>query len=271
MRRFLQLLVVFVILAGRAVFSQEVLQDDPEREGATKADPSGRAYFPASFDNWYHKHLSAMGEPSLFSVADTDDGDQIRFLCLPTFSKPISFRSFERDGRFWVRVVRLTGQGGYEPGKIEIDSSIEITTQERTTLTEAVIKSTKECKLTDDQQSILSGLDGTQWILEARINGRYHFQEVWEPEYWTSEEGVRSLEELNEGMGGKYKLDQISIAPFRDACGYFLLLTDFRLPSRMVPAELKSEQGGAGQPATRSELDSEGGDKPQPKSEARSR
>ncbi|MBK1884909.1 hypothetical protein JIN85_21035 [Luteolibacter pohnpeiensis] len=35
--------------------------------------------------------------------------------------------------------------------------------------------------------------------------------------------------------------------------------------------ETKAEQGGAGQPATRPESDSEGGDKPQPESEGRSR
>ena len=35
--------------------------------------------------------------------------------------------------------------------------------------------------------------------------------------------------------------------------------------------KLKGEQGGAGQPATRSESDSEGGDKPQPESGGRSR
>lgn len=37
------------------------------------------------------------------------------------------------------------------------------------------------------------------------------------------------------------------------------------------PVEFKSEQGGTGQPATRTESKSEGGDKPQPESERRSR
>jgi hypothetical protein len=38
-----------------------------------------------------------------------------------------------------------------------------------------------------------------------------------------------------------------------------------------ITLKKKVEQGGAGQPATRSESDSEGGDKPQPESERRSR
>jgi hypothetical protein len=37
------------------------------------------------------------------------------------------------------------------------------------------------------------------------------------------------------------------------------------------PAEKEGEQAGTGQPATRSESDSEGGDKPQPEAEGRSR
>jgi len=94
---------------------------------------------------------------------------------------------------------------------------------------------------------------------------------VWEPEYWTSKEGIESLEELDKGLGGKYKLDDLKIAPFRDACNQFLMLTDFRLPSRMVPADLQSEQAGTGQPATRPESKSEGSGKPQPEAEGRSR
>jgi hypothetical protein len=44
-------------------------------------------------------------------------------------------------------------------------------------------------------------------------------------------------------------------------------------PYKVVPAPniKEAEQGGAGQPATRSESDSEGSDKPQPESEGRSR
>jgi hypothetical protein len=37
------------------------------------------------------------------------------------------------------------------------------------------------------------------------------------------------------------------------------------------PPDIKSEQAGAGEPATRSESDSEGSDKPQPDAEGRSR
>lgn len=44
----------------------------------------------------------------------------------------------------------------------------------------------------------------------------------------------------------------------------------FRDPTTFLTNENPAEQGSAGQPATRSESDSEGGDKPQPESEVRS-
>jgi hypothetical protein len=47
--------------------------------------------------------------------------------------------------------------------------------------------------------------------------------------------------------------------------------TPWSVVVELDPKKSKAEQGGAGQPATRSESDSEGGDKPQPGSDGRSR
>lgn len=55
------------------------------------------------------------------------------------------------------------------------------------------------------------------------------------------------------------------------------MLIDFSCPdisdevSRLLKKQIQAEQAGAGQPATRSESDSEGDDKPQPEAERRSR
>jgi|GEM_PF-2576963 len=48
-------------------------------------------------------------------------------------------------------------------------------------------------------------------------------------------------------------------------------ISELKTPSEWQPEAPKTEQAGAGQPATRSESDSEGNDKLQPESEARSR
>ena len=56
-------------------------------------------------------------------------------------------------------------------------------------------------------------------------------------------------------------------------CAYTLIVVSMYLVgyTHMIDKQYQAEQVGAGQPATRSELDSEGGDKPQPESEGRSR
>jgi hypothetical protein len=250
MRKAIPFLVALLALTGRLVLfgepvsgNNQVAQSEPEERTVDVLDPNGRSYFPPESDNWYGKHLLAMAEPSLFSFSEPVSDDQIRFLCLPTFSKPICFRGFKTTDGWLIRVVRLTGQGGYDPGRIEIDAKVRISEEEWAGLVEDVSKSITEFKLTSDQESLLAGLDGTQWILEARINGNYHFQEVQNPMYWTSKEGIESLELLDKDFGGKYQLAELNIALFRDACRQFLQLTDFEIPSRMVPSNLRSESG----------------------------
>lgn len=196
-------------------------------------DLKGNEYFPKTYDNWYSPHLRAMGESSMFSGGDSKMGSQFRFLYLSTFSKPISFRGFIKGGRFYIRVVRLTGKGGYDPGGIEISVNVEITEEEWLTLEEAVVRSFEVTQINDEQRDIIAGLDGSQWVLEANIGGKYHFEEAPQAAYWTSEDGIKVLTELEyEGMNVPV------LFSFVDACKVFLTLTDFTLPSRKVPAEL---------------------------------
>jgi hypothetical protein len=177
-----------------------------------------------------------MGEPSIFAKERNEIGNQFRFLYLPTFSKPISFRGFQADGQCYVHVVRLTGKGGYDPGKVELEVNVQITKQEWDALEKAVVRSFKETNLTELQRNLLSGLDGSEWILEARVDGRYHYEEAWQAGYWTSKDGIAALKELEDDG-----VDVPILFAFVAACKEFLRLTDFALPSRMVPTEFKEE------------------------------
>ena len=199
-------------------------------------DPAGNEYFPVHFDNWYREHLLAMNEPSLFFIEEENASDQFRFFCLPTFSKPVCFRAFKKDGKHFMRIVRLNGRGGYEPGKIEIDATIEITVPEWTTLSSNVAESIKNCDLTEKQRQLLSGLDGNSWVLEARLNGKYYFEEVWEPEYWISQSGIKALTEIDDAKNDEYELLVLKVDSFHRACRQFLFLSDFIVPKRMNPA-----------------------------------
>lgn len=228
-RKLFSLCLLFSALSANA-------DDSPALDASAKqnliTDPSGKEYFPKKYDNWYRPHLRAMGEPSIYSEKGPELLNEFRFLYLPTFSKPISLRGFRADGRFFIRVVRLTGKGGYDPGKVEIGVNVQVTEEEWKGLEDSVVQSFKEKPLTDEQRSLISGLDGSQWILEARIDGKYHFEEAPQAGYWTSKEGIEVLKKLEkEGM------DVPILFKFVDACKMFLSLTDFTLPSRMVPAQ----------------------------------
>ena len=242
MKNLLSLSIVTLLSVSFSIIAEELIPNtaDAEQEENLQnlpiSDPKGNMYFPANFDNWYGKHLLAMKEPSFFREMPKEK-DGFRFYCLPSFSKPICFRAFQSDGKYYVQVTRLTGHGGYDPGKIELQAKVEITQKEWESLREKVTKAFVDCKLTEDQELLMSGLDGNQWVLEGRLGGSYKFKDIWEAGYWVSDAGVKALEELEETypdyFDGPSDEPLLGIDSFYRACNDFLVLTDFSIPRRM--------------------------------------
>src|SRR5262245_53562261 len=83
-------------------------------------------YFPKGSEHWYPEHLEAMKEPSLFQQSTNKVVEQYRFLWLRTFHKPIAVRVRKDSAGITLRVVRLSGAGGYNPGKIEHEGSVPL-------------------------------------------------------------------------------------------------------------------------------------------------
>jgi len=82
-----------------------------------------------SFRNeWYSKHLKAMDESSLNSMAETDE--TYRFLWLRTFDHPIAIRIWRKDEERNIVFKELDGAGGYEPGKLIANQIRRLTTDE---------------------------------------------------------------------------------------------------------------------------------------------
>ena len=228
--RILAYLFLTWLLAGGEEAADIKSQSDPPI-----VDPNGKPYFPENLDNWYPKHLLAMKEPSLFSLSEKVTGDHFRLLCLPSFSKPICFRAFVNDGNYVIRVVRLNGRGGYEPGKIELDAEIEITEKEWNEHGKLVTQPFGKDKITEEEEALLGGLDGTQWILEVQAQGVHQIQEVWGPEYWISADGMKVLRDLYEAEGDQYELLYLKVHLFHRVCNQLLVLSDFTVPERMNP------------------------------------
>ena len=154
------------------------------------ARPSAR-FFPAGAfserqdlgfrDEWYSKHLAAMGEPSLPALAQRDrDATVYRLLWLPSFHHPVCVR-IERTGegaRLHAKV--LDGKGGYEPGQIAIDRILTLDAEQWNHLDRLLQEAAfweMPTQLEDD-----GGCDGDQLIVEGVNGGKYHVVDRWEPD-----------------------------------------------------------------------------------------
>jgi hypothetical protein len=105
----------------------------------------GPQYFPTgtfrdssesgSFKNftarWFAKHLRVMAEPSLSEATKYKLLVTYRFLWLRTFHHPIAIRlTIRRDGTGFLTGKMTSGHGGYEPGLLSVNNSIEISKPE---------------------------------------------------------------------------------------------------------------------------------------------
>jgi hypothetical protein len=140
---------------------------------------AGTVYFPKGAEHWYPKHLEAMKEPSLFQQSTNKAVEQYRFLWLRTFHKPIAVRVRKDSAGITLRTIRLSGAGGYDPGKIEHEDSFALTADQW----DRFLKLVSESSFWDtpSAEKDLGGLDGSQWILEGQAAGRYHLVDRWTP------------------------------------------------------------------------------------------
>jgi len=125
--------------------------------------------------NWYSKHLKAMKEPVL---QDSELSDVFRFTWLRSFHHPIVIGLKKDKNKVSLYWKVCDGQGGYEPGKMTINQTKQLSMAEWKDISEKVdlinfwnLPSTEKNN---------SGLDGAQWILEGRKQGKYHVVDRWE-------------------------------------------------------------------------------------------
>jgi hypothetical protein len=179
-----------VLLAGTAVLGMTLTGCDKEVRSQASAFCSGlsdTAYFPLGafserpqsdrfVSEWYSKHLSAMGEPSLQCASRYP---VYRFLWLRSFHHPIAVRVEKREDDMHLFAVELDGAGGYEPGaeSRRVDRVLYI--REAKAFTEAIATARV---LNAPDKPEMRGFDGAKWVVEAREGERYQIHNVWTPE-----------------------------------------------------------------------------------------
>ena len=123
---------------------------------------------------WYSKHLKVLEEPIIYS--DKSDKEIIRFTWLRTFHNPIVIRIENSNGIYSIYWKKSNGAGGYSPGNLVINEEKQIDIQQWTD----IVNQLNECVFWEIPTNYPTfGFDGAQWILEAKIDGKYHIVDRW--------------------------------------------------------------------------------------------
>jgi hypothetical protein len=141
---------------------------------------------------WYAKHLKAAGEVGLAPTRTPSRGIY-RVTYLPTFGKPIVVRLDRANDSFLLEAKRLSGQGGYDPGVVEVEHSAALSPAQWSTFKEIfdridfwtlpsydelVTQRISRCKQ-GSSDDCWAEADGEMWILEAAEEDRYHAADRW--------------------------------------------------------------------------------------------
>lgn len=156
------------LVAERSLFPTSAL-------GASKLSS-----FPAL---WYSEHLAAMGETALAPVSD-QPSEVYRFLWLRTFDQPVAIRLQTAGGVRTLFVKQLNGAGGYDPGVLVVNRTIEIGAEDWDRFLRLLVEADYWRRPTADRS--VDGLDGARWVLEAVKDGRYHIVDRWSPDQASS-------------------------------------------------------------------------------------
>lgn len=148
-----------------------------------------QAYFPpksfeakASEDkfvaDWYTHQLKALQEKPLFPAAA--NRETYRFLWLRTFDHPISVRlDVHEDGTGSLVTKSASGAGGYAPGKLTEDKTSVLTREQ----VAAFVGKTNAVHFWDlsSFDNDKNGCDGSEWVIEAVKDEKYHIVGRWSP------------------------------------------------------------------------------------------
>jgi hypothetical protein len=162
------LLVLCSAASGVEYFPPLTFYDNPGRDGFVR--------------EWYSRNLRALDEPSLWEISKTSAEQTYRFLWLRTFHHPVAVRlNVKDDGTGLLRVKEADGAAGYEPGKLIVNRTTEISKQ-RVQVFLGKIEELGYWNLsTREDRSNFVGVDGAQWVLEGVRDRKYKLVDRWSP------------------------------------------------------------------------------------------
>lgn len=147
--------------------------DEPYFPIKTKAEPEGVTSFEAQ---WYGKSLRQMNEPRLPELTKDLNAEVYRIMILPTWGNSIVVRVQKHGSLYSLSARRLSGQAGYDPGKLVESRDIELSADDSKAI-EVLIQSLNFFQFSADDAVV--GADGDEWIIEGVSQGKYHVAKRW--------------------------------------------------------------------------------------------
>ncbi len=119
----------------------------------------------------YSKFLQQVKEPELCQQAIRPI-HAYRFLWLPTFAHPVFIRvDIQPDGTALLRLITLSGEGGYAWGTVQTDKSRKLSWEEEADLFITLADIGFWTLPTRVEDPFLRVLDGTDWLIEGVRDG----------------------------------------------------------------------------------------------------
>ena len=125
-----------------------------------------------TFSNlWYSTYLSDFKEPNLYTDSGSDD--IYRFTWLRSFHKPVIIRFQKHRNDYILTTKEMTDNRGYIPNEFIVNTSQNLSSIKWDQFEFKLGRINFWNMATLDPEP--GAMDGAQWILEAKVGGRYHF------------------------------------------------------------------------------------------------
>lgn len=128
-------------------------------------------------NSWYSKSLFTLREPVIYN--SKSNREVYRFTWLRSFDNPISIRIEKHKEKITFFSKVANGAGGYNPGKLIIDTCFNISINDWTELNKRIDDAAFWTMSTESKER--PGLDGAEWIIEALKDNKYHMVIRWSP------------------------------------------------------------------------------------------
>lgn len=127
------------------------------------------------YADWFRTHLRAPKEPRLHSMAVALVA--YRFLWLRTFDEPIAIRAQRENDQTLLHVKQCSGEGGYDPGNIVVNTTRKLSDEEW----ERIVTAINEIGFWKLPAETVQedGIDGAEWVIDGFDRGRYHVVHRW--------------------------------------------------------------------------------------------